>query len=77
MKDFTDLHPQVNVLLCYAPFYYEHLVFQNYHQKLHCKYFIDAVLGFLKSSDKELMQTLAITNDISNTFVVKLPMSLN
>jgi len=51
-------------------------VFQ-YYQKLYCRYYIDAVLGFRKSSEKELMPTLAITNDIQNTFEVKLAMGLN
>jgi len=63
--EFANLHPQVNVELRYAPFYYEHLTFQGY-QKLYYKYYIDAVLHSWKSS--ELMQTWDLTNNIRSNY---------
>ncbi|PWU78708.1 MAG: hypothetical protein DLM72_21175 [Candidatus Nitrosopolaris wilkensis] len=56
-------YTQVNVWLGYAQFYYEHLTFQ-YYRNLYCKYYIDADLGFWKSGEKKVMQTLVLTNGI-------------
>jgi hypothetical protein len=52
------IFPQVNVYLCYAPLYYEHLVCR-YYQKLFCRYYIDVAVYFWKLA---LMQTWGAIN---------------